>query len=83
MLIVAPYVKPHVEHTVYQFGSILHFIEDNWNLSTLGRNDQHSTSIGNAFDFKMAPRKFTKIGQKYSRSFFLRQPISNEPPDTE
>ena len=83
MLIVAPYVKPHVEHRLYEFGSVLHFIEDNWNLSTLGRNDEHSNSIGNAFDFKMKPRAFQKIGAKYSRNFFLNQPISDEAPDTE
>jgi phospholipase C len=83
MLIVSPYVKPHVQHTEYEFGSILHFVEDNWDLQTLGRNDAKAVSIGNAFDFTMSPRKFVKIGAKYSRSFFLRQKPSNEPPDTE
>src|SRR5262249_12252793 len=71
MLIVSPYVKPHVEHTVYQFGSILHFIEDNWNLGTLGRNDAHAASIGNAFDLSMPPRKFKPIQAKYPQSYFL------------
>jgi hypothetical protein len=83
MLIVSPYVKPHVEHTVYEFGSILRFMEDNWGLGTLGKNDAHSVSIGNAFDFNMSPRKFQKIGAKYSRSFFLHQRPSGKPPDTE
>ncbi|HEV3090034.1 MAG TPA: alkaline phosphatase family protein [Candidatus Cybelea sp.] len=83
LLIVSPYVKPHVEHTVYEFGSILHFIEDNWNLGTLGKNDEHSTSLGNAFDFDMAPRKFKVIPSKYSLKFFLRQKPSGTPPDTQ
>jgi phospholipase C len=83
MLIVSPYVKPHVEHTVYEFGSILHFIEDNWGLGTLGRNDEHATSIGNAFDFKMPPRTFKVIQSKYSRTFFLHQAPSDTPLDTE
>lgn len=83
MLIVSPYVKPHVQKTVYEFGSILHFIEDNWGLQTLGRSDERATSIGNAFDFSMQPRSFVKLDAKYSRSFFLHQPMSDEPPDTE
>jgi len=84
MLIVSPYVKPHVDHTVYYFGSILHFIENNWNLGTLGRNDAHSTSIGNAFDFTMAPRTFKPIASsKCSTSYFLHQVPSGIPPDTE
>ncbi|MGC2651102.1 MAG: alkaline phosphatase family protein [Candidatus Cybelea sp.] len=83
MLIVSPYVKPHVEHTQYEFGSILHFIEDNWNLGTLGKNDAESRSIGNAFDFKMKPRAFKVIQAKYPSVFFLRQPPSDLPLDTE
>jgi phospholipase C len=83
MLIVSPYVKPHVQHTVYEFGSILHFIEDNWNLGTLGRSDEHATSIGNSFDFSMSPRSFVKIDAKYSRDFLVHQPLSHEAPDTE
>jgi phospholipase C len=83
MLIASAYVKPHVDHTVYEFGSILHFIEDTWNLGTLGKNDQSSTSIGNAFDFQMAPRGFQKISAKYPESFFINEPPSGIPPDTE
>jgi phospholipase C len=83
MLIVSPYVKPHVDHTVYQFGSILKFVEDVWGLGSLGRNDAHSASIGNAFDFNMPPRPFKKIPAKYPLDFFLHQKPSGIPPDTE
>ena len=83
MLIVAPYVKTHVDHTIYEFGSILRFVENNWNLGTLGKNDAHSTSIGNTFDFTMAPRKFHKIDSKYSLDYFLHQQPSGLAPDTE
>ncbi len=83
MLIVSPYVKPHVEHTVYQFGSILRFVEDNWNLGSLGKNDAHSASIGNAFDFGMPARKFRHIGSKYSQAYFLKQKPSGVAPDSE
>jgi phospholipase C len=83
MLIVSAYTKPHVDHTVYEFGSILRFIENTWSLGTLGRNDAHSTSIGNAFDFKMAPRKFQTIGSKYPPKYFLNQQPSGIAPDSQ
>ena len=83
MLIVSPYVKPHVEHTQYEFGSILRFIEDNWSLGTLGKNDADSRSIGNAFDFDMKPRAFKVIPSKYPSVFFLHRPPSDVPLDTE
>jgi phospholipase C len=83
-LIVSPYVKPHVDHTVYfTGGSILRFIEENWDLGSLGASDAHSTSLGNAFDFSMRPRKFKEISAKYSLDFFLHQPPSGLPLDTE
>ncbi|MBV9717962.1 MAG: hypothetical protein JOZ77_01465 [Candidatus Eremiobacteraeota bacterium] len=83
MLIVSPYVKPHVDHTIYEFGSILRFVEETWDLGSLGNNDAHSTSIGNAFDFTMSPRTFQKIPSQYSRAYFLRQPPSGIAPDSE
>ncbi len=83
MLIVSPYVKPHVDHTVYQFGSILRFVEQTWTLGSLGKNDAQSTSIHNAFDFTMKPRTFKRIGGQEPQSFFLHQRPSGIPPDTE
>jgi phospholipase C len=83
MLIVSPFVKPHVDHTVYQFGSILRFVEQTWGLGSLGKNDADSTSIRNAFDFSMKPRSFKKIGGTEPQSFFMNQTPSGNPPDTE
>jgi phospholipase C len=83
MLIVSAYTKPHVDHTVYEFGSVLKFIETTWSLGSLGNNDEQSTSIGNAFDFRMAPRRFKTIPPKYSLEFFLHQKPSGLAPDTE
>ena len=84
MIIVSPYVKPHVEHTQYEFGSILRFIEQNFGLPLggLGTTDKRATSIGNAFDFSAKPRRFKVIPTTLPLSFFLHQ-VSAEPPDTE
>jgi phospholipase C len=51
MLVVSPYAKHgYVSHTQYEFGSILKFIEENWNLGSLGSTDQRANSIGDVFD---------------------------------
>jgi phospholipase C len=90
MIVTSPYVrlgsdkKPgYVSHTVYEFGSILRFIEDTFDLGRLGTTDSTCTSIGNMFDFSQAPRKYQKIQSKYSRDFFLRQRPSGLPVDTD
>jgi phospholipase C len=83
MIIVSPYVKAHVEHTQYEFGSILKYIEGNWSLGSLGTTDKRATSIGNVFNYNQKPRKFKEIQAKLPLSFFLHQKPSSEPPDTE
>jgi phospholipase C len=82
IIIISPYVQPHVEHTQYETTSILRFIEDTWNLDTLGEEDKRATSIGNAFDFNQTPRPFQTISATYSRSFFLNQKPSDVAPDS-
>jgi phospholipase C len=62
MIVISPYAKSaYVSHTQYEFGSIIRFVEDNWNLGRLGTTDTRAASIGDVFDFTQKPRKFTQI----------------------
>jgi phospholipase C len=89
MLIISPYAKEgkkghgYISHTQYEFGSILKFIENVWGLGQLGTTDTRATSIVDSFDFTQKPRKFTPIGSKYSRAYFLHQKPSYRPVDSE
>ena len=87
-LIISPYAKSnYVDHTQYEFGSILKFIEEVFpNVKRLGRTkegytDTRANSLDNAFNFTQAPRAFQRIKQKYPVSHFLRGMPVNEPPD--
>ncbi len=89
MIVACPYVrlssdkKPgYVSHTVYEFGSILRFIEDAFDLGRLGTTDSTAHSIGDMFDFSQSPRKYQTIQPKYSRGFFISQRPSELPVDT-
>lgn len=98
-LIISPYArlnsssKPgYVSHTQYEFGSILKFMEEAFNLESLqqiagsyadGYTDQRANSIDDAFDFTQQPRSFTPIPTKFSIEHFKHEPPSNEPVDTE
>ena len=35
----------YISHTQYEFGSLLEYIEENWNLPSLGTTDERATSI--------------------------------------
>ncbi len=82
MLVVSPYVAAHVEHTQYEYGSILRFIEDNWGLGSLHTTDSRATSIGNIFTAQK-PRPFKPLATKYSQAFFLKQTPSGVSPDSQ
>jgi len=87
-LIVSPYVKARVVHTQYEFGSILKFVEQTFDLPPLGSQadgytDTRAKSIVDSFDFMQAPRSFTPISAPYPRSFFIHHAASFEPPDSE
>jgi phospholipase C len=68
MIVVSPYAREavpsapgYISHTQYEFGSILKFIEDNFDLGRLGTTDVRATSIVDCFDFMQQPRSFQKI----------------------
>jgi phospholipase C len=90
MLIVSPYARQtsksqpgYISHTQYEFGSILKFVEDIWGLGRLGTTDRRANSIVDSFDFMQPPRNFQKIPSSHSQEYFLRQPPSYRPVDTE
>jgi phospholipase C len=83
-LIVSPYARAgYISKTTYQFGSILKYIEQNWSLGSLGTTDKTSASIIDCFDYKQTPIKFKKIASSLGKSYFMHEPHSYRPPDTD
>jgi phospholipase C len=85
MIVVSPYARTgYVSHHQYELGSVVRFIEDNWNLPRLGTTDVRSGDfVSDFFDFSQTPRNFVPIAAKYSESYFLHQRPSNRPVDDE
>jgi phospholipase C len=79
MLIVSPYDREttpstpgYISHTQYEDGSILKFIEENWNLGSLGTSDQRANSIGDCFDFSQPARNFIPVASSLGIDYFAR-----------
>ena len=85
LIVVSPFAKRgYISHTNYELGSIVRFIEDNWNLPRLGTTDATSADfVGDFFDFTQTPREYVPIRGKYSKVYFLKQRPSNLPVDDE
>jgi phospholipase C len=83
-IIISPYaLAGNISTTNYEFGSILKYIEQNWNLGTLGTSDARATSILDSFDYSQNPISFIPIPSALSKEHFLHEKPSTQPPDTD
>ncbi len=56
-LLVSPYArKGYIDHTQYDFTSMLKFVENNWGVAPLADRDANANDIAHAFDFSKPPR---------------------------
>jgi phospholipase C len=81
MMVVSPYALAgsssqggYISHTQYEFGSILKYIEDNWNLGQLGTTDTRATSIDDVLNYSQSPRQFKAIPSERDAKYFINRP---------
>ena len=64
MVVLSPYAKPaYISHITHDFGSILKFIESNFNLPSLGYADAPADDLSDIFNFAQTPIGFQTIQQ--------------------
>jgi phospholipase C len=86
-IVISPFAKKgYVDHTQYEFSSILKLVEQTFNLPVVGApsfgyTDTRATSMTDAFDFTQKPRAFVKIHSKYPASHFANERPSMRAPD--
>jgi len=57
LLVISPFAKKrYIDHTQYEYSSMLRFAEDALGLSTLTNRDKGANDMMNAFDFTQSPR---------------------------
>lgn len=89
MIVISPYAREssasqpgYISNTVYEFGSIIQFVEDTFNLGRLGTTDTTTNSMLDMFDFYQAPRSYGTISSKYSKAYFLHRGPTHTPVDS-
>jgi phospholipase C len=81
-IIVSPYAKAgYISPTNYEFGSIVKYIENNWNLGRLGTSDSWSTSIIDCFNYDQSPIPFAPIASSLNKEYFIHRKPSFLPVD--
>jgi phospholipase C len=83
LIVVSPYAKPrYISHVTHDFGSILNFIEQNFNLPSLGYADTRADDLSDCFDFHHALH-FQKIAAPLSAEDFLNDHRRPSDPDND
>ncbi len=84
LIVISPYAKPqYISTKQHEFGSILKFIEETFDLPSLDTTDLRADDLSDCFDFSKRPHKFAMIPAPLHADYFLKQPVSNQDPDTD
>jgi phospholipase C len=81
-MVVSPYAKTaYISHVTHDFGSILKFIEKNFNLPSLGYADARADDLSDCFDFTQTPVGFKTIPAQFDAKHFLNDKSAPLDPD--
>ena len=62
LLVISPYARQgYISHVDHEFGSIMRFTEETFNLQTLAAADARSDDLLDCFDFSQSPQPFKPI----------------------
>ncbi len=82
MIVMSPYAKPaYISHVTHDFGSILKFIETNFNLPSLGYADAPADDLSDCFNFNQTPISFQTIAAPLQADYFLNDRRPPTDPD--
>jgi phospholipase C len=79
LIVVSPYAKPrYISHVNHDFGSILKFTEEVFNLPSLGYADAYADDLSDCFNFNHKTTRFLKIPDPHDANYFFndRTPLT-------
>ena len=84
LIVVSPYAKtPYISHTTHDFGSILKFIENTYNLPSLGYADTPADDLSDCFNLTHTPVTFRAIPAALKAAYFINDKRPPTDPDDE
>ncbi len=82
LIVISPYAKPgYISHVNHDFGSIVHFAEQVFDLPSLGFADARADDLSDCFDFAQAPLPFNTIESPLKANYFVNNPTPRMDPD--
>jgi len=84
LIVISPYAKSgYVSHVQHEFGSLLKFTEEAFDLPSLGTTDVRADDMADCFDFTRAPRDYALIPTRLDAAYFESEREPDIPPDND
>ncbi len=84
LIVISPYAKAqYISHVNHNFGSILKFVEEVYDLPSLGYADANSDDLSDCFNTSQQPLTFQTIQAPVGANFFLHDHRTPEGPDND
>ena len=82
MIVVSPYAKAaYISHVTHDFGSILKYIEQNFNLPSLGYADAVADDFSDSFNYSQSPISFQTVAAPADNAACLSDTTPATDPD--
>jgi hypothetical protein len=83
MIVISPYnvQSGYVSHVTHDFGSILKFVETNFNLPSLGYADAPADDLSDFFNYDQSPTVFQAITPPADTSDCVGNSDASDPDD--
>jgi phospholipase C len=82
VLVVGPYAKRgYISHTTHEASGFLRYMEEVFNLPSLGTRDSIADDFSDCFDYTQAPIALPQVQTTHTVDFFMRQKGSGPPDD--
>jgi phospholipase C len=82
LIVVSPYAKAqHISKNTHDFGSLLKFMEETFNVPSLGNIDATADDFSDCFDFTQTPLTFQTVPAKFNAAHFLNDHSPPGDPD--
>jgi phospholipase C len=84
LIVVSPFAKPaYVSHVTHDFGSILKFIEEVFQVPALGYADTPADDLSDCFNLEQTPISFQLVAAPLDGAFFINDKRPPEGPDND
>jgi len=84
LIVVSPFAKPaYVSHVTHDFGSILKFIEEVFDVPALGYADTPADDLADCFNLQQTPIVFQSFTAPLNAAFFLNDKRPPQGPDND